>query len=91
VKSVLTYAAVAENARFSRCMSRKSAAECELRRSSWLEVQIWTMRCGSANGSGRISTPLTTLKIAVLAPIPSARVMTATAVKPGFFVSARNA
>ena len=34
---------------------------------------------------------MTTLKIAVFAPIPSARVSTATAVKPGFFSSWRKA
>jgi hypothetical protein len=34
-------------------------------------------------------TASTTLKIAVLAPMPSANVNTATAVKPGFFASIR--
>src|ERR1700691_2914595 len=40
---------------------------------------------------GRKSTPLTTLKIAVVAPIPSARQRTAASVKPGFFTSMRTA
>ena len=40
---------------------------------------------GSLNGSGRSRTLLTTLKIAVLAPIPSASVKTAIAVNPGRF------
>ena len=35
------------------------------------------------NGSGSNSTAWTTLKIALLAPIPSARVKTAASVKPG--------
>jgi hypothetical protein len=41
------------------------------------------MRSASGYGSGRRMTLLTTLKIAVVAPIPRARVMTATAVNPG--------
>jgi hypothetical protein len=43
-----------------------------------------TSRDGSRYGSGRSSTALTTEKIAVFAPMPSASVSTATAVKPGF-------
>src|SRR5207302_7143708 len=50
-----------------------------------------TSRSEAENGNGRSSTPFTTLKIAVFAPIPSASVSTATAVKPGFFNSWRNA
>jgi hypothetical protein len=45
----------------------------------------------SAYGSGRSRTAFTTLKIAVVAPIPSARQATAEAVKPGFFAIARSA
>src|SRR5208282_5715822 len=48
-----------------------------------------TMCDGSGNGSGRKSTPLTTVKIAVLAPIPSARVKMATAAKPAFLMRTR--
>jgi hypothetical protein len=40
-----------------------------------------TRVCGSTNGSGRRSTPLTTLKIAVLAPIPIGIVAIAATVK----------
>src|SRR5213075_1194318 len=50
-----------------------------------------TSRPGSLNGGGRSSTALNTLKIAVFAPMPSASVSTATAVKPGFFSSWRKA
>src|SRR3989454_12001952 len=50
-----------------------------------------TSRPGSLNGSGRRRTALTTLKIAVFAPMPSASVSTATAVKPGFFSNWRKA
>src|ERR1700691_4978762 len=42
-------------------------------------------------GSGRSRTALTTLKIAVLAPMPRARVRMATRVKPGDFASMRMA
>ena len=40
-------------------------------------------RPGSGKGSGRRRTALTTLKMAVLAPMPSASASTATAAKPG--------
>ena len=50
-----------------------------------------TSRSGSAYGSGRSSTPFTTVKIVVVAPIPSASVATATAVNPGVRRSARKA
>src|SRR5882762_2519758 len=49
------------------------------------------MRSGSGKGNGRSSTPYTTVKIAVLAPMPRASVKTATAVNPGFFASIRKA
>src|SRR4026209_1729400 len=44
-----------------------------------------TNRSALSYARGRNSTALTTLKIAVLAPMPSASVSTATAGKPGFF------
>ncbi len=50
-----------------------------------------TRRSGFGNGSGSSSRARTTLKIAVLAPIPSASVMIATAVNPGRAVNTRNA
>ena len=43
-----------------------------------------TRREGSLYGSGRMRTALTTLKIAVVAPMPSARTRTATKVNAGF-------
>jgi len=42
-------------------------------------------------GGERSSTELSTLKMAVLAPIPSAKVSTAISVNPGFFASMRMA
>ena len=49
------------------------------------------MRSPSRLGSGLSSTPRTTLKIAVFAPMPSASVMMTTDVKAGLWRSARNA
>ena len=43
----------------------------------------WTTRCESGTGRLRKSTAFTRLKIAELAPMPSASVTTAAAVKPG--------
>ena len=45
--------------------------------------QIPTSRSGSLKGRGRRSTPSTTLKMAALLPIPTARVSTATALNMG--------
>ena len=59
--------------------------------SGGLEVLRYTTRAGSATGSDRSSTAFMTLKTAVLAPMPSARVSTQTRVKPGVFLSWRNA
>ena len=44
-----------------------------------------TNRSGAENGSGRSKSALTKLKIAVFAPSPSARLITATTVKAGRF------
>ena len=46
----------------------------------------WT-RSASGNGSGCRTTAENTLKMAVVAPMPRARVRTATAVKSGFFMA----
>ena len=48
-------------------------------------------RPGSGNGSGLSSSALTTVKTAVLTPMPTASVISATTVKPGVFRSIRNA
>ncbi len=54
-----------------------------------LVAQMRTSRSEAGKGSGRSSTALTTLKMAVLAPMPSPRVRTATIVKVGFRRSMR--
>src|SRR5262245_53201092 len=46
----------------------------------WFSVTSWS---GFGNGSGRSSTPSTTLKTAALAPMPTASVRIATLVNPG--------
>src|SRR3954471_18120445 len=52
-------------------------------RPSGLELLRNTRRPESCSGSGRSSSALTTLKIAVFAPMPRPSVRTATTVKPG--------
>src|SRR5205807_2474569 len=54
-------------------------------------VNTRTRRPDCAYGRGRRSTAFTTLKIAVVAPIPRARQATAEAVKPGFLARRRTA
>jgi len=60
-------------------------------RSPPLAVQRKTIRSASRYGSGRRRTLLTTLKMAMFAPMPSASVRIATVEKPGDFVSDRAA
>ena len=55
------------------------------------DVAVATIRFASGKGSGRSSTASTREKIAVFAPIPSASIATATAVKPGLLASIRKA
>ncbi len=52
---------------------------------------IATRRCGSAKGNGRSSVASTRAKIALLAPMPRARVVTAMAVNAGAWRNCRNA
>src|SRR5687768_5759129 len=54
-------------------------------------AQTIASRSGSSYGSGRSRIALTTLKIAVLEPMPSASVMIAVAAKPGFLRRPRSA
>ena len=65
-----------------------------MRPRAWLNSavvsKIIISRSGSGYASGRSSTPFTTLKMAVFAPMPSASASIATAVKPGFLRSVRN-
>jgi hypothetical protein len=49
------------------------------------------MSCDSGNGSGLNRTAFTTLKIAVLAPIPKVRTASAEIVNPGLLRSTRAA
>jgi hypothetical protein len=54
-------------------------------------VKIWTVRSGDAYGSGVINTALTTLKMAEVAPMPSASVTREAAAKPGLLMRPRRA
>jgi len=71
--------------------SKKSGPEIVVLRVPVLVlVLVTTMtRSGSSNGIGRSTTALTTLKIAVVAPIPRASVRIAVAAKPGWRSSVR--
>src|SRR5262245_37743589 len=51
--------------------------------------QTMTSRSGSSKASGPRRVAFTRLKMVVLAPIPRARDIAATKVKPGFFISIR--
>ena len=52
---------------------------------------ILTSCSGWSNGNGRSSTSYTSVKIAVVAPIPTASVRTAVAINPGALASCRSA
>jgi hypothetical protein len=85
--------AIVAKLRDSRSMSAKkplvSGSSATLPIESRCPIQIMVTRSVSLYGSGRRSTPLTTLKMAALAPIPKARVSTETAVKSGARTSRR--
>ena len=53
-------------------------------------TKIATRPAGSRTGIGDRSTLLISVKMVVLAPIPSARDRAATSVNPGFLISIRN-
>ena len=64
--------------------SRNVAGATEKRPNFWQDLVHAHERVRVAGRrSGRSSTPLTTLKMALLAPMPSASVRMATTVKPG--------
>src|SRR5215212_5324342 len=56
-----------------------------------LPAQSVCRRSGCGNGSARNNVAFATLKMVVLAPMPSARVRMAIAVNPGFLVHSRTA
>ena len=72
-----------------RRQSKKLAGATENRPYCGTISLIRTSASASGYGSGRSSTPLTTLKIALVAPMPSARVRMAAIEKPGDFTSCR--
>src|SRR5438132_2869720 len=76
-------AAICWNERALRCQSRKLGYETHVRGKRGLFSQTITKRSELTYCSGANTTPCITLNIAVLAPMPRARVSTATAVNPG--------
>src|SRR5438270_11320211 len=81
---------------FSFCQSRALAAESEKRGTPGKLAcggvcHSCTSLSGCSNGSACRSTPCTRLKIAVLAPIPSAITMIATMAKHGLLIRWRKA
>ncbi len=92
VNELLSYAATDSKAwvcdRKSEKSGKLSGRSSPVRRS---RPRSATSRWLSGKGSGWRITALTTLKIAVFAPMPSARVRTTIAVKPGLLPSTRSA
>src|SRR5262245_1213323 len=58
-----------------------------VRPSRWFTSSTETSCSGFGNGNGRKTIECRTLKIALVAPMPSARVSTAASVNPGLFRS----
>src|SRR5690606_19096644 len=87
------YPATAISVRLRSCSSISSGGESQnLSKSSEGNCDaIRTSRSGSPYGSGRRTTPLSTEKIALLAPMPRARVRTVTNAKAGDLRSERSA
>ena len=77
--------------RFCARQSKKSGPAMVVLRAPVLRLVLVTTitRSGWSNGIGRRTTALTTLKIAVVAPMPSARVRMAVAAKPGWRIRVR--
>ncbi len=92
-RGTLRYAATPSNDCCSRWTSRKSEGENGAPPAVKPEGSSCsaTSRSGCGNPSGRISTALTMLKVAVLTPMPIPSVRTTTAAKPGCRRSARSA
>jgi hypothetical protein len=79
------------NTVLSAFQSRKFGHEIEISGCDGVDSLRLTMRFASGYGSGRRSTALITLKIAVFAPMPNASVRTAMSVNPGDLRSWRRA
>src|ERR1700736_276919 len=77
--------------RLRLCQSTKSGGAVGTASPLGMIVSIFTRRSGSLNGNGRNRTESMIANIAVLAPIPRAKVRTATNVKPGDFQRRRAA
>jgi hypothetical protein len=91
VKRVLARADMLAKAGACARQSRKSGSEALSRPMVGWRPQIRITRSGWRNGRGRSSTPSTALKMAVLAPMPSASVSIAVRAKTGCCRSERSA
>jgi hypothetical protein len=82
-------------ARCSSCVDRPfhsvNAPPDTLAGSPWKSASTATVRCGSTPGNGLRTTAHTRLKMALVAPMPSASVPVAAAVNPGARRSCRPA
>ena len=76
-------AAIDSKLRVRSLQSAKSAGLTEIRGVSFRRSHTAISRSGAVNGSGRSSVASASAKIALLAPIPSASVSTATSANPG--------
>ena len=83
------YAAMELKLRFIRRQSSKFGYEIDPFLKFGISVNKETICSGCGYGSGLSNTPFTTEKIAVFAPIPSARVKMAIRAKPGDLASMR--
>ncbi len=84
VKTPVAYASTASKVRLpSRTVMKSGAESAVYAVPSGYSVLTTCRRSASRYGSGSRRTPCTTLKMALVAPMPSASVSTATAVKPG--------
>ena len=75
---------------FQSCRSRYDTSPRSIPFAWWV-VASATSASGSRNGSGRMATVSTTLKIVLLTPMPSARQTIVSAANPGFLISVRAA
>lgn len=91
MRDVSTKAAIDVNARLRSRKSSRFSGDVGKSSPSGFSSQMRTSRSGSSNDSGRSTTASSTLKIAVVAPMPSASVPTIMAVNPGRRRSMRSA
>lgn len=83
LKLASAYAPMSVNTVFCDRQSARLGADGSWAENSLDVSQRRTSRSGAANGSGRSSTPLTALKMALVAPMPTASVSTIASIAVG--------